>query len=342
MLRRDFARTTDSIGATDFYKMAMDFHDRQKQKELDANEIMSGYQKGVDMQRQNALADALQSGDEEAINKAAAAYDPQAAMQERLNRMAEQRKFDQQKELASINNQAALERVKQTYANKGGAGGYGNTQAGLALRIAENPDDYTPEMQAWSRNYLASNSSNAIYDKAYQGALGRKQAEGEFEKAANAYASSQRASNLSDILAEVQNMDRSMFTTVGEMQSRLSAIGEGFGVSNLGGMTEENRTKRSNIDAAIREVGQDLIARAKSKGQAGINTLAEIERIIGNLSMTSGRAELIGALQRLQEQERKLDALETVATPVPTYRNATAKTNNFDNVSNDELLGSVL
>ena len=98
MLRRDFARTTDSIGATDFYKMAMDFHDRQKQKELDANEIMSGYQKGVNMQRQNALADALQSGDEEAINKAAAAYDPQAAMQDRLSRMAEQRKFDQQKE----------------------------------------------------------------------------------------------------------------------------------------------------------------------------------------------------------------------------------------------------
>jgi hypothetical protein len=104
MLRRDFARTTDSIGATDFYKMAMDFHDRQKQKELDANEIMSGYQKGVDMQRQNALADALQSGDEEAINKAAAAYDPQAAMQERLSRMAEQRKFDQQKELLGIKN----------------------------------------------------------------------------------------------------------------------------------------------------------------------------------------------------------------------------------------------
>jgi hypothetical protein len=104
MLRKDFARTTDSIGATDFYKMAMDFHDRQKQKQLDANEIMSGYQKGVNMQRQNALADALQSGDEEAINKAAAAYDPQAAMQERLSRMAEQRKFDQQKELLGIKN----------------------------------------------------------------------------------------------------------------------------------------------------------------------------------------------------------------------------------------------
>lgn len=123
MLRRDFARTTDSIGATDFYKMAMDFHDRQKQKELDANEIMSGYQKGVNMQRQNALADALQSGDEEAINKAAAAYDPQTAMQERLSRMAEQRKFDQQKELLGIKNQYDVDAAEK--------------QAALAREIAQ-------------------------------------------------------------------------------------------------------------------------------------------------------------------------------------------------------------
>ena len=109
MLRRDFARTTDSIGATDFYKMAMDFRDRQKQKELDANEIMSGYQKGVDMQRQNALADALQSGDPEAINKAAIAYNPQAfydaTQRIKETKEAEDRQFARQKELLDIKNQ---------------------------------------------------------------------------------------------------------------------------------------------------------------------------------------------------------------------------------------------
>lgn len=104
MLKRNFAETTNNIGATNFYDMAMNFHDRQKQKELDVNELMNGYQKGVDMQRKNALADALQSGDEEAINKAYANHDPQAAMQDRLSRMAEQRKFDQQKELLGIKN----------------------------------------------------------------------------------------------------------------------------------------------------------------------------------------------------------------------------------------------
>ena len=115
MLRRDFARTTDSIGATDFYKMAMDFHDRQKQKELDANEIMSGYQKGVNMQRQNALADALQSGDEEAINKAAAAYNPQGQL-DYIQRIKQARAdadlaFQRQKEMADYNH--ALDMKKQ-------------------------------------------------------------------------------------------------------------------------------------------------------------------------------------------------------------------------------------
>ena len=104
MLKRNFAETTNNIGATNFYDMAMDFHDRQKQKELDVNELMGQYQKGVDLQKRNALADALQSGDEEAINKAYANHDPQAAMQDRLSRMAEQRKFDQQKELLGIKN----------------------------------------------------------------------------------------------------------------------------------------------------------------------------------------------------------------------------------------------
>ena len=115
MLRRDFARTTDSIGAADFYKMAMDFHDRQKQKELDANEIMSGYQKGVDMQRKNALADALQSGDEEAINQAAAAYDPQGWLNSlqkiKTARADADLAFQRQKEMADYNH--ALDMKKQ-------------------------------------------------------------------------------------------------------------------------------------------------------------------------------------------------------------------------------------
>lgn len=117
MLRKDFARTTDSIGATNFYKMAMDFHNSQKQKELDANEIMSGYQKGVDMQNKNALVDALQGGDEEAINKAAAAYDPKGfydAMQKiKASREASDLEFERQKELLGLRNQYDMDAAEK-------------------------------------------------------------------------------------------------------------------------------------------------------------------------------------------------------------------------------------
>ena len=133
MLRRNFASTTNDIGATDFYKMAMDFHDRQKQKELDANEIMSGYQKGVDMQRKNALADALQSGDEEAINKAAAAYNPQGQL-DYIQRIKQARAdadlaFQRQKEMADYNHALDMKKQDALYNLKNNLeaikGGYG-------------------------------------------------------------------------------------------------------------------------------------------------------------------------------------------------------------------------
>jgi hypothetical protein len=133
MLRRNFASTTNDIGATDFYKMAMDFHDRQKQKELDANEIMSGYQKGVNMQRQNALADALQSGDEEAINKAAAAYNPQGQL-DYIQRIKQARAdadlaFQRQKEMADYNHALDMKKQDALYNLKNNLeaikGGYG-------------------------------------------------------------------------------------------------------------------------------------------------------------------------------------------------------------------------
>lgn len=99
-------------------------------KSIDFGGIVDAYYKGKDIaakneqkDKMNALASALQSGDEEAINKAAAAYDPQAAMQERLSRMAEQRKFDQQKELLGIKNQYDVDAAEK--------------QAALAREIAQ-------------------------------------------------------------------------------------------------------------------------------------------------------------------------------------------------------------
>lgn len=100
MLNRNFAATSKDLG-----RVNMTVEQPHFTKQQDWGQIMGQFL--TDYKNQNnekALAEALQSGDEEAINKAAAAYDPQAAMQERLSRMAEQRKFDQQKELLGIKN----------------------------------------------------------------------------------------------------------------------------------------------------------------------------------------------------------------------------------------------
>jgi hypothetical protein len=267
-------------------------------------------------QNEQALTDALQSGDQEARDKAAAAYNPQGFYDSMQRIKASRESFDQQKELAAINNAAALERIKQTYANKGN-GGFGNTKTGLIMTVLSNPENYAPEVVQMAQYEASRLSPEGNFELAYQKKKGSKQAESEFEKAANAYASSQRASNLQDVLSEVQGMDRRMFTPVGEVQAKIGQIGDVFGASNLGGMSETDRTQRSQLDRAITDIGQDLIARAKSKGQAGINTLAEINRILGSLSMTGGRAELIGSLQRLLEQEQILNSMDTVATPMP-------------------------
>ena len=299
-------------------------------KSIDFGGIVDAYYKGKDIaakneqkDKMNALASALQSGDEEAINKAAIAYNPQAfydaTQRIKETKEAEDRQFARQKELAAINNTAAMERARLTYGNSPGLG-KGEFGSLLNFRNSDAFNSLPVEQQERLDSRLAylSNNPELGYEQAYQKKRGSKQAESEFEKAANAYAAGQRAGNLQDVLSTVQNMDRIMFTPAGAVQAKIGQLGDVFGWSSAGGMSEDERTQRAMIDRAITDIGQDLIARAKSKGQAGINTLGEIERIVGNLSMTKGRAELVGALQELIKQEQKLNALETVATPIPT------------------------
>lgn len=176
MLRRNFAETTDRIGATNFYDMAMDFHNRQKQKELDVNELMNGYQKGVDMQRKNALADALQSGDEEAINKAAAAYNPEGQLDyiQRIKQAkeAEDRQFERQKELADYNNSLALDKQEKLYALKRDLEGIkannnlADPKAAMDLRkeFRANNKDYYTVGDAYSKIRGVSENPSAAGD----------------------------------------------------------------------------------------------------------------------------------------------------------------------------------
>lgn len=107
MLNRDFSSATARIAAA--HKPT--FEARQvPDYGAQFAQTIKDYQ---DKTNKDALIAALQGGDETAINKAYAAYDPQAAWRQRVNDIAEIRNFERQKELNSINNAAALDRARQ-------------------------------------------------------------------------------------------------------------------------------------------------------------------------------------------------------------------------------------
>lgn len=156
-------KSIDFAGAIDAYYKAKDRKQAQEDKDIaDA--------------RQNALADALQSGDEEAINKAAAAYNPQGQLDyiQRIKqaREAEDRQFARQKELADYNNSLALDRQDKLYALKRDLEGIkaNNTQADpkaamdLRKEFRANNKDYYTVGDAYSKIRKVSEKPSAAGD----------------------------------------------------------------------------------------------------------------------------------------------------------------------------------
>lgn len=299
MLNRDFARTSHDIGRVNMIIDQPHIKEQQDWGQI-MSKFLTDYKK---QQNEEALTSALQSGDEEAINKAAAAYNPQGQL-DYIQRIKQARAdadlaFQRQKELAAINNAAALERIKQTYANKND-GGFGNTQAGLALRIATNPDEYTPEMQAWSRDYLASKSSSAIYDKAYQGALGRKQGEKEIAQAQQNQLMQDQNQAIDNLVGDIEANEE----LVGVYSPIRATLGRYTGGKI--GYSNKQLEERGNLIRQVGNIQNDIIAKARAAGQTGINTIAEIQQATKGLDENSSSKELIGALRAMQKSNNAL------------------------------------
>lgn len=84
--------------------------------------------------------------------------------------------FAQQEKMARLNNSLAMQR-----ANANGGDSFNNTDAGMALRILQNPDRYTPEAQAWAKLQSQKLSPEFTYDTYYNQAMGK----GAGERASN-------------------------------------------------------------------------------------------------------------------------------------------------------------
>ena len=254
MLRRNFASTTNDIGATDFYKMAMDFHDRQKQKELDVNELMGQYQKGVDLQKRNALADALQSGDEDAINKAASAYNPEGQLDyiQRIKqaREAEDRQFARQKELADYRHQLSVD--LQNIRNKHALDLKQMEYQGLG-----NIEGFTP-------------TGNPAYDKEVITEL----AKNNIEKIKSARQLDEMRPSLEGALSRA---DRALLSGKGIGLNSVKGI---FGEDSLLGQmfsSEEANANRADIETANSQMNAYLRAKLAATGLTGGELNSEVE-----------------------------------------------------------------
>jgi chorismate mutase len=114
MLNKNFAATSAMIGKAP--KMVIEQPHFTKQE--DWGQVMSKFLTDYKNQtNENELKSALQSGDEEAINKAAAAYDPKGfydAMQKiKASREASDLDFERQKELLGLRNQYDTEAAEK-------------------------------------------------------------------------------------------------------------------------------------------------------------------------------------------------------------------------------------
>ena len=113
MLNRDFARTSRDIGRVN---MVIDQPHIKEQE--DWGKVMSKFLTDYkNQQNEEALTSALQSGDQEAIDKAAAAYDPKGfydAMQKiKASREASDLDFERKKELLGLRNQYDMDAAEK-------------------------------------------------------------------------------------------------------------------------------------------------------------------------------------------------------------------------------------
>lgn len=161
--------TLDFSGAIDNYFNARDAADKRAQLAEQA-------------QKQQAYSDALQTGNQDAINQAWAAYDPQG-YSNYINQQ-QQRAEDRQWALEDMARREQVAMKLAAFKNKlaqaagvGGANTFGTTPIGNALTITSNPDKFTPEQVDWAQNYLRSGGADYAFEQSYQKAAGKKQGE---------------------------------------------------------------------------------------------------------------------------------------------------------------------
>ena len=268
MLNRDFARTSHDIGRV---KMVIDQPHIKEQE--DWGQVMSQFLKDYkNQQNEQALTDALQSGDQEAIDKAAAAYNPQGFYDSMQRIRASRENFDQQKELLGLRNQYANEAMdkRAALAEKIAqikAGGNIGTAAQQNIAHLQSMG-YSPEQAA---AMVFSGQNSAMGDAL--SFLGKKGTEAYDKK-------------IGEDLANQQIAQRQMTTLQPKAENAIKrardSLQEGTGLGQIGGMgwtTGQGGINRANVKNAQAQINTAMrgLLKEMGVGSTEMNSALEAE-----------------------------------------------------------------
>lgn len=301
---------------------------------IDFSGVADNFQKAYDKAQNkfltNALSQALQGGDENQINSALAALDPMTAVANRLSEKNMKQQRDWQLEDAERNHQWELDRLNmQHYLAKeladykssiGGSESPFNSKNEFInlMGIKNNPQVWNnlpdeDKMRITARIDYMANNPETVFNKNYQGQKGKEQAKQEFEQVKNAIQDQQQQATINDAINLVDSLDSQLFMPYAGFSSAIGTLTNG-GI----GMDNTSNEQYGKLERTIGNIENDLIAKARSKGQTGINTIAEIKQAAKGLQLGKGKDRLRGALKAMLKISDKLDAMPTIATPIPT------------------------
>jgi hypothetical protein len=191
--------------------------------------------------------------------------------------------------------------LKRQQIAQGGSGsnGFGNTQAGLALRIASEPDKYSQEQIAWANNYLRSGDLDYTYNKAFQTKAGGLEAQAKQEEMKSQKQSEEQNQAIDNLISDIDK-NPELFGLYSPYRAGISRITQG-----KYGYTPEQLEQRGNMIRQVGAIQNSIIAEARNSGQTGINTIAEIKQATKGLDENSSPEEVKGALRAMQKARAK-------------------------------------
>lgn len=307
MLNRDY---TSGIQNAIRNSLSLDFTPTPNKFEQLPEVVSKGIENWDNAMRKKAYVDALQTGDQEKIDKALASYDADAYQnvlkdrekrQQELDDIAAQRDFQREMMDAQLKNSFALENLRNQNAR-----GLAEYKAGLGDSTIAQKNigylqtlGYSPEEAA----ALYYSGNNPTLDMSTLGKKGFEAYDKEQGKALAKQQEQQRLAEQNDArLKAVQESLQNNPDTVGFYSPLKTAVARALG----GAGDRDYLANRGYNMRALGEVQNALIAEAKASGQSGINTASEIQQATKGLNENSSFEEINGALQAMQDSIQRL------------------------------------